>query len=194
MQLEMRVASLTVDPFTNLPMVILKDSEGGQAIPIWIGVAEAAAIATELEGIKLDRPTPHDLVRSLLSVLGARVEWVEIYDLRSGTFYASIIVARPDSPSLVIEARPSDAIAIAMRTGAAIRVAKDVIDKARHIDLRCQERIDTPGTKVLTACRAEAAGCAAGLVSRRKGTANEPEVFAELLEGLGEAAFGKWKM
>jgi bifunctional DNase/RNase len=136
MLIEMKVSSLTVDPFTNMPIVILKDQDGRQSLPIWIGLIEASAIAAELEQIRLDRPMTHDLMKTILGRCHVRVDRVEVHDLKDNTFYSTIFLTQPDGTTISVDARPSDAIALALRTGAGIRVAKKVIDKARRIDLR----------------------------------------------------------
>ena len=130
MLVEMRVASLTVDPFTNMPIVVLKDHEGRQAVPIWIGLVEASAIATELENIALDRPMTHDLMKTILGQCGVTVDRIEVTDLKENTFYATIHLRRPDGKILPIDARPSDAIALALRYKVPIFVHKDVYESA----------------------------------------------------------------
>ena len=88
--IEMRVGGLTLDPVTKTPVVILKDAENKLTLPIWIGLMEATAMATELEGIKMARPMTHDLLRNLIADLGGVVEFVEVTDLRDNTYYATI--------------------------------------------------------------------------------------------------------
>lgn len=133
MQIEMKVSGLTIDPITNTPIVILKDFQEKKAIPIWIGIFEASAIATELEKIKFSRPMTHDLLRDVLTTLEAMVTRVEIHDVRNNTFYASIILVR-DNQDYTVDSRPSDAIALALRVNAPIFVHDKVIEKARNID------------------------------------------------------------
>jgi len=132
-QIEMKVSGLTIDPITNTTIVILKDFQEKKAIPIWIGIFEASAIATELEKIKFSRPMTHDLLRDVLTTLEAMVTRVEIHDVRNNTFYASIILAR-DNQDYTVDSRPSDAIALALRVNAPIFVHDKVIEKARNID------------------------------------------------------------
>jgi bifunctional DNase/RNase len=132
-QIEMKVSGLTIDPITNTPIVILKDFQEKKAIPIWIGIFEASAIATELEKIKFSRPMTHDLLRDVLTTLEAVVTRVEIHDVRNNTFYASIILTR-DNQDYTVDSRPSDAIALALRVNAPIFVHDKVIEKARSID------------------------------------------------------------
>jgi len=185
MLVDMKVASLTVDPFTNMPIVVLKDHEGRQAVPIWIGLVEASAIAIELENIALDRPMTHDLIKTILGQCGVSVECVEVTDLKENTFYATIHLRRPDGKILPIDSRPSDAIALALRTAAPIRVAKKVIDKARRIDLRIP---DGPA-----ASRLDLRGASLPADDMPEARSTDP-VLADLLERLSDNAFGKWKM
>src|SRR5438874_13643912 len=130
MLIEMKVASLTVDPFTDMPSVMLRDADGNM-LPIWIGLAEASAITAELESIRLDRPMTHDLMHTILGACAIAVDRVEIHDLRAQTFFATIYVRRPDGAAPIpIDARPSDAIALALRARAPIFVAKKILEKA----------------------------------------------------------------
>jgi uncharacterized protein len=138
MLIPMKVSSLTVDPFSNMPIVVLKDLEGRRTVPIWIGMVEASAIATELEDIHLARPMTHDLMKTLLASCSCKVDRVEIHDLKQNTFFATIYLQRADGSTFAADARPSDAIALALRTGSEILVAEKVIQRARRIDLRPQ--------------------------------------------------------
>lgn len=173
MLIPMKVSSLTVDPFTNMPVVVLSDGDGGQSVPIWIGLIEASAIATELENIHLARPMTHDLMKTLLETLRCKVDRVEVHDLRNNTFYSTIHVTRPDGSGFAVDARPSDAIALALRAGADILVAEKVIAKAKMVDLRTRGASTHP---------ADCIDLSGG------------EVPPELLATLGNGAFGKWKM
>ncbi len=130
----MKVSGLTLDPLTNTPIVILKDLEDRRAIPIWIGLYEATAIATELEQISFSRPMTHDLIKEILQSLEVLVEKVEIIDIRNNTFFANIHLNR-GGRNLVVDSRPSDAIALALRAGVPIFVDEKVIDKSRNVDL-----------------------------------------------------------
>ena len=133
MLIEMKVSGLTIDPITNTPIVILKDMQENKAIPIWIGLFEASAIATELEKIVFPRPMTHDLFNELLKSLNVTVNRIEIADIRSNTFFANIYLSR-EGQNFTIDARPSDAIAIALRTHAPIFVDEEVIEKSRNVD------------------------------------------------------------
>ena len=125
--IEMRVGGLTLDPVTKTPIVILKDAENKLTLPIWVGLMEATAMATELEGIKMARPMTHDLLRSAIVDLGGEVESIEVTDLRDNTYYA-VIYLRAGEKRLTIDSRPSDAISLALRTRSPIYVAKKVIE------------------------------------------------------------------
>ncbi|HOO41177.1 MAG TPA: bifunctional nuclease family protein [Syntrophales bacterium] len=133
MFIEMKVSGLTIDPITGTPIVILKDVPEKKAIPIWIGLFEASAIATELEKVKFSRPMTHDLLKDILGTLQVTLVRVEIQDLRNNTFFASIFLER-DGQDYVVDARPSDAIALALRVGSPIFVEEKVIEKSRSVD------------------------------------------------------------
>jgi len=127
MQIEMSIKGLMVDPITNTPIVILRDPDNKLNLPIWIGLLEATAMATELEGIKMARPMTHDLLRSILGEVGAVVECVEVTDLKDNTYFA-LIYLRLNGREVTIDARPSDAISLALRTKSPIYVAKKVLE------------------------------------------------------------------
>jgi bifunctional DNase/RNase len=162
---QMVVSGLTIDPFTNSPIMILKDVESDKAVPIWIGLLEATAIASELENIKFSRPMTHDLLRNIMEMMEIQVTKVEVCDLRDNTYFALIYFHREDG-EVSIDARPSDAIALALRTKAPIFVADVVIQKARRVDLTAKEAITTDDAKKWT----------------------------EILESLDPDDFGKYKM
>jgi hypothetical protein len=126
---------------TKTPIVILKDPENKLNLPIWIGLLEATAMATELEGIKMARPMTHDLLNVLISELGATVEWIEVTDLRDNTYYALIYV-RAGGRQITIDSRPSDAISLALRTKSPIYVAKKVLE-ASSILQQMEETAET---------------------------------------------------
>jgi hypothetical protein len=130
----MVVKGLTLDPLTNMPIIILKDVEGNRALPIWIGANEANAIAMEMERITTPRPMTHDLIRNILEGLKAKVSRIVINDLRDNTFYA-VIFLTVNGTEVAIDSRPSDAIALALRVKSPIFVAEKVIREAKSIDL-----------------------------------------------------------
>jgi len=125
--IQMSVGGLTLDPVTKTPIVILKDADNKLNLPIWIGLLEATAMATELEGIKMARPMTHDLLKNTLAELGGAVEFVEITELKENTYYASINL-KISGKEITIDSRPSDAIALALRTKSPIYVAKAVLE------------------------------------------------------------------
>ena len=133
-ELQVEIKGLMLDPSSNVPIVILRDVRSQLFLPIWIGVFEANAIALRLEGVEPPRPMTHDLLRSLLEQLGGKVEKIVISDLKESTFFAMIHV-RNHQGSLAVDARPSDAIALALRTEAPIYVLRSVLDKAQAVDL-----------------------------------------------------------
>ena len=167
MMIEMKVTGLTIDPFTNMPIIILKDLEEKNALPIWIGLIEASAIATELEKIQLSRPMTHDLLRNILTTLKVEVLKVEVSDLSDNTFYARIHL-KAGGEKFDIDSRPSDAIALALRTSAPIFVDRKVIEKSRNVDL---SKLEKGGEKKM-----------------------KEEKWAEILENLNPDDFGKYKM
>ena len=125
--IQMSVGGLTLDPVTKTPIVILKDTENKLNLPIWIGLLEATAMATEIEGIKMARPMTHDLLRNILGEVGCSVESVEITELKENTYYAMVNLSL-GGRRVMIDSRPSDAIAIALRTKSPIYVAKAVLE------------------------------------------------------------------
>lgn len=133
MQIEMVIKGLMVDPITNMPIVVLRDEEGSRVLPIWVGVFEANAIALQIENIATPRPMTHDLLRNVIRDLNGVVDRVVVTDLRDNTFYALIYVTVGEE-RVAIDARPSDAIALALRTQAPVFVEEHVIDNAKGLD------------------------------------------------------------
>lgn len=127
--IRMIVQGLTIDPDTNSPILVLKEPEGEHSLPIWIGLLEATAIASELEKVRFSRPMTHDLMRNFIKEMGFSVSKVEVTDLKDNTFYAMIHLLSPDGEKTV-DSRPSDAIALALRTEAPIFVAKKVLERS----------------------------------------------------------------
>ena len=134
MEVEMKIRGLMMDPVTNMPIVVLKDVQGNAVLPIWVGIYEANAIALEIEKVQTPRPMTHDLLKNVLLGLDVRVQKVVVNDLKDDTFYALIWVER-EGQMMTIDSRPSDAIALALRTGSPIFVKSDVIEKAKNTDL-----------------------------------------------------------
>ena len=130
---EVNIASMAIDPTSNTPIIILKSVKGDQAVPIWIGLLEATSIASALRDIKFDRPMTHDLFKNFIDNLEMVVSKVEVCDLKDNTFYARIFFASKDK-SFDMDARPSDAIAIALRFGAPIYVDDKIFDKSQMVE------------------------------------------------------------
>jgi len=136
----MQIKGLILDPTSDVPVVILRQEGTTVFLPIWIGVFEANAIALAVEGIQTPRPMTHDLLRSVLEALGARLQRVEIHSLIEGTFHARLRLVGSKAPAAepgaevpavdTVDSRPSDAIALAIRTGAPIWIAQTVLDGA----------------------------------------------------------------
>jgi hypothetical protein len=169
MFIEMKVAGITIDPLSNTPIVILKDSEGSNALPIWIGILEASAIATELGDVKPPRPMTHDLIKNIFESLNIEVIRIEVTDLRDNTFFATIYVSTVNK-NFAIDARPSDAIALALRTNSPIFVNKKVIEESsRSINLNKEGKGEA-------------------------GAQDESQKWEEILENLSPEDFGKYKM
>jgi hypothetical protein len=166
MFVEMKVSGLTIDPVTSTPIVILKDVHEKKVIPIWIGLFEASAIATELEKITFSRPMTHDLLNNILENINVKIMKIEIHDLRNNTFFANLQMEK-DGCVITIDSRPSDAIALALRANAPIYVHEKVIEKSRNIDF---------GTKMTDLDQ----------LKREK--------LQEFLENLSIEEFGKYKM
>lgn len=130
----MTIKGLMIDPITNMPIVILKDREGDRVLPIWVGVFEANAIALQIENIATPRPMTHDLLRNILSEIDADVQRIVVCELKENTFYAMIYLDR-EGQTMAVDARPSDAIALALRTKAPIFVEDAVVESAKGLDL-----------------------------------------------------------
>ena len=137
-KIRMEVKGLVVDPTTNVPMVVLRGDEESYVLPIWVGVFEANAIALQVERIETPRPMTHDLLRAMIQELGGEVLEVAVTDLRESTFFAHVVV-RQGERDVTVDARPSDAIALALRTGAPIYVHADVIEKAKAFDVGSED-------------------------------------------------------
>lgn len=130
MDIEVRIRGLMMDPATNMPIVVLKDPTSDAVMPIWVGIPEANAIAIELEKLSAPRPMTHDLTRNLIQHLNGRLERVVITEIREDTFFA-VLSLRQDGEPVMVDARPSDAIALALRFDCPIYVAEQVLQSAR---------------------------------------------------------------
>lgn len=133
MQIEMKIKGLMVDPVTNMPIVILKDDGEDRVLPIWVGIFEANAIALRIEDIDTPRPMTHDLIQNLLENLQANVDKIVVSDLRDNTYFA-LIHLRMGDEEFVVDSRPSDAIALALRAGAPIYVEEIVLERAKTLE------------------------------------------------------------
>lgn len=130
----MTVRGLTLDPVTNAPIVILKAEGGTRLLPIWIGLFEANAIALVMEKITTARPMTHDLLKNLADLLGARMQRAVVDSLRDNTYYASVYLLSGGEERR-LDARPSDAIALALRAGAPIFVTQEVLSRSREVEI-----------------------------------------------------------
>jgi bifunctional DNase/RNase len=133
MLIEMSIKGLMVDPMAGTPIVILKDKQGDRVLPIWVGVPEANAIALQIENVSTPRPMTHDLLRNIITDLEGRVDRVVVSELRDNTYFA-IIHLTVRGERVAVDARPSDAIALALRTRSPILVEEAVIEHARTAD------------------------------------------------------------
>jgi hypothetical protein len=159
------IAGLTMDPTSNTPIIILKSVDNDQAVPIWIGLLEATSIASALQNVKFDRPMTHDLFKNFSEMLDITVAKVEVCDLRDSTFFARIYFQSKDG-NFDIDARPSDAIALALRFDAPIFVDEKVMEKSK---------MTKEDVEVLD-------------------ESEEGKKWAEYLENLSPEDFGKYKI
>ncbi len=132
MQIEMKIKGLVVDPISKMPIVVLESMDSSRMLPIWIGVFEANAIALKIENIATPRPMTHDLIKNILNDLHVIIEKIVVNDVRDNTFY-SLIHCRQEGQNLIIDSRPSDAIALSLRTNTPIYVEEEVIQKAHSL-------------------------------------------------------------
>ncbi len=168
MKVPVEVEAIAIDPEGNSPIVILKEQGGERSLPIWIGLMEATAIATELEKISFERPMTHDLCIHILEAISCTLTEIEVTDLRDNTFFAVLRIERAGEIA-EIDARPSDAIALALRAGANIYVNSNVFDSIEAQDDAKEQYI------------------------KEGGVSSEKQRLAELLERLDPEAF-KYKM
>ncbi|MFQ5740826.1 MAG: bifunctional nuclease family protein [Acidobacteriota bacterium] len=145
MEREFRIKGLMMDPITNSPIIILQDVEKSTLLPIWVGIPEANAIALQIERIDTPRPMTHDLLRNVLMHLNAEVEKIVVTELKDNTFYA-LIHLQLHGGEVTIDSRPSDAIALALRTDSPIFVTDQVIDSSQNITLK-KDNLDPEDVK-----------------------------------------------
>jgi bifunctional DNase/RNase len=132
MEIPMKIKGLVVDPISKMPIIVLEDPQTERILPIWIGVFEANAIALTIENIPTPRPMTHDLIKNVLDKLAIAVEKIVVNDVRDNTFYA-IIHCRHNEAPVLIDSRPSDAIALALRMNSPIFVEDDVVKRAQSL-------------------------------------------------------------
>ena len=168
--IEMKVRGLSLDPLTNMPIIILKDANGEHALPIWVGIFEANAIALEMENIITPRPMTHDLIKNILNEFKATVPRIVIDSLKENTFYAKIFI-KINGVDIKIDSRPSDAIAVALRLKTQIFVEEKVIEDSKTIDLS-EKQINLSD----------------------KSTLEDSTKWKEWLDKLKPEDFGKYKM
>ena len=140
MEIEMAIKGLMVDPITNMPIIVLREVDGQRVLPIWVGVFEANAIALQVENVQTPRPMTHDLLKNVIDQLGGHLERIVVCELKENTFYATLHVLSATG-LLQVDARPSDAIALALRSGARIFVDEAVIQNARSVETN-RETVD----------------------------------------------------
>ncbi len=132
MEIEVKIRALMMDPNSGTPIIILKDVNSETMLPIWVGAYEANAIALEIEKLTPQRPMTHDLLRNLIVEMGSRVERVVVTELRDNTFFAVIEMRHSDGTMVMLDSRPSDALALALRADCPIFVDVDVIRASRN--------------------------------------------------------------
>ncbi len=163
-EIEFKIKGLMMDPLTNSPIVVLQDTTSETLLPIWVGIFEANAIALQIEKVDTPRPMTHDLIKGMLNHLDARVSKIVVTELRDNTFYA-LIFLEVAGKTITVDSRPSDAIALALRTDSPIFVTDDVITKS-------------------------ASTAATTLAADR----SSPEEIRQWLENLNPDDLGKYKM
>ncbi len=168
MYVEMKIAGVVLDPQSKSPVVLLKDVEEHYTIPIWIGILEAAAIAYALDGVQPPRPMTHDLMKMLLEEVGARVPRIDVDKLEDNVFRAKIHLEMPSGGKRLVDSRPSDALALALRTGADIYAEETVLRKASAVELKPS--------------------------GEAEGEVGGEDPWKEFLENLDPDEFGKYKM
>jgi bifunctional DNase/RNase len=145
MEREFKIKGLMMDPITNSPIVILQDIDRNTLLPIWVGIFEANAIALQIERVDTPRPMTHDLLKNVLLHFDAEVEKIVVTHLKENTFFALIHLTM-NGEMMTIDSRPSDAIALALRTDAPIFVTEEVIQNSRNITLD-KEKLDPDEVK-----------------------------------------------
>ena len=147
MEIEVKIRGLMMDPSSGTPIIILKDINSETMLPIWVGAYEANAIALEIEKISPQRPMTHDLLRNVILEMGASVERVVVTELRDNTFFATINMKDRAGEPVMIDARPSDAIALALRVDCPIFVNEEVIRASRNTVASGEEEEGVSGSE-----------------------------------------------
>jgi uncharacterized protein len=147
MEIEVKIRGLMMDPSSGTPIIILKDINSETMLPIWVGAYEANAIALEIEKISPQRPMTHDLLRNIILEMGASVERVVVTELRDNTFFATINMKDRAGEPVMIDARPSDAIALALRVDCPIFVNEEVIRASRNTVASGEEEEGVSGSE-----------------------------------------------
>ncbi len=160
----MEVSTIALDGKTNMPFVVLEDEKKKRSLPIWVGIFEASAIATQLEGIELARPMTHDLLKDVIEKGKGTLNHVEVVDLKDNTYYGAIVLTFDGEDPIRVDSRPSDAIALALRFEVPILVNETVLEKSK------EKAKPTPAKPA------------------------DKERWAEMLKNLSPEAFGKYKM
>lgn len=142
MLIEVKIGALIMDPNSNTPIVVLKSSDSETVLPIWVGAFEANAIALEIEKIVPQRPMTHDLIRNLIIESNLKISRIIINDLRDNTFFALIELKNDEEEILTLDARPSDAIALALRLDCPIYVEQKVLDISAATTLQAETAFD----------------------------------------------------
>lgn len=142
MLIEVKIGALIMDPNSNTPIVVLKSNDSDTVLPIWVGAFEANAIALEIEKIVPQRPMTHDLIRNLIIESNLKISRIIINDLRDNTFFALIELKNADEETLTLDARPSDAIALALRLDCPIYVEQKVLDISAATTLQAETAFD----------------------------------------------------
>lgn len=165
MEIPMKVAAVMLDPNTQSPVVVLKEEKGEKFLPIWIGHAEATAIVMELDNVKFERPLTHDLIKIILTTVGVEIKKIVICDLKNSTYFANIYL-KSGNKEYVIDSRPSDAIAIALRFKASVFVDDIIFDKSKSAEF----------------------------VKGMPAVSDLEKKIKDVLDALSEEDFGKYKM
>lgn len=182
MLVEVKVQSLGLDRSTNSPVVVLKESSGERRLPIWIGAAEARAIAMQLAGMSFGRPLTHDLLVSVVGASGARLDRIEIEGIQNNTYFAELVLALPDS-EVRVDARPSDSIAVALRADARIMAAEELLDLVE---------LEVEGGSGDSGAALPGAGPLPSDVEGEIGEGMSPQDLESYLRGLDPEDFGRF--